>query len=354
MSEYKTRIAIGAILAIVIATGFAFELNNLLPTNSATSTTNNNTSIASPTPVTSSFGNGPPPAICGASPTGTDTSHGYELDVYTSWFVPFGGDVCIYTHLQNVSNQSKSLPTNESLVVEYTLAPGTVYFQSECKPPAYSGSFGPNSTGWNCDATWDTSDGYRNGTSTQPIAYQLSVTIHFANSSTVVLGGSDIYVGQQTTTTSSTTAANSCGSPQFQVKTPVRGGPAYLRVVTSQGATIANGSLLVSHSGSLANGIANSTSYCLALGDANATGYVPIAVNESLSPTGSYDLTVIASSGPGGPLYQVTIPTVVVQQGATVYVTVSVPSGEVNTVTCSNGGCATVTATAAASTEGRG
>jgi hypothetical protein len=343
----------------VVSVAFAFELNSFLPANVATSTSQS-TNISTPTPVlnvTSWFGTESPPAGCGnASTRGGFVGEGWRDDVQSSW-PQRGGNVCIYTYLQNTGNGSTSLPTNESLVVTSAATPGVVYFQSECVAPPYSGSFSANSSGWNCVALWNTANGY-NATdmvgASVAAEYQVLVKVHFSDSPLVILSGNNIYVELDTTATtaSSASAASSasgpsCGGPDFKLLTPAQNGSLYLKVVTDQGSVITNnGTVFVTHTVPAAAGISGGTStYCLRL-EGNATGYLELAANDSLPTAGSYNLTLFAgyNQGPG---YRGAIPSFTVQPDTTVYVTLSVPSGEVTVVSCAQGNyCSTTTTTA--------
>jgi hypothetical protein len=355
MSEYKGRIAVGAILALVIVFGLAFELNTLVPSNTTgTMSTSTGTSTVSSAPsVTSWFGSEQLPTNCGDMTWGGGgAGYGYNETTYHSQNVQFGGDVCIYTYFQNLSNQSTALPTNENVTITYANTPGIVYYENECVAPPYSGSFGPNSPGWNCIMTWDSANGY-NGTSAHPVIVGLSEPDEFlgqvaivGQSSLVGGGGFTVYFASETSTTSSVASGNYCGTPPYGVLTPTQGGPVYLKVVTDQGATIANGSVLVTHTGAMADGMVNVTSYCLRLGDGNATGYIPLTVNGSgVSSIGPYNLTLVAGYGQGAG-YQAVLSNLIVQPNSTVYATISVPSGKVTIVTCTAAsGCATTTTT---------
>lgn len=349
---------------LVVSVAFAFELNSFLPANVATSTTQS-TSISTPTPVlnvTSWFGTESPPVGCGNATTrGGFVGEGWRDDVQSSW-PQRGGDACIYTYLQNTGNESASLPTNESLVVTSAATPGVVYFQSECVAPPSSGSFGANSSGWNCVALWNTANGY-NATdmvgASVPAEYQILVKIHFADSPLVISSGNNIYVELNTTaTTASSASGPSCGGPDFKLLTPAQNGSIYLKVVTDQGSvitsngTVDNGTVFVTHTVPAASGHSGGKAgYCLHL-NGNGTGYMELAAKDGLSQTGSYNMTLSAgyNQGPG---YEGTIPSFTVQPDTTVYVTVSVPSGVVTVVSCASGNnCSTSTTTATTSSGG--
>jgi hypothetical protein len=345
VSEYAGRIAIGAIVAVAFAVGLGFELMTYAPGgNTSTGTLATSSALN----ASSWFGTESPPAGCGNATTrGGFVGWGYRDDVQSSWPLERGSNACIYTYLQNTGNQSTSLPTNESLVVTNIRTPGVVYFQSECVAPPYSGSFGANSSGWNCVVFWNTANAYN---VTGLVEYQVAVRVQFSNSPLVIRSGDNLYVGEENTgTTASSHPGPSCGGPIFKLLTPAQNGSIYLKVVTDQGFVITNngpvdnGTVFVTHTGPAASG--GKADYCLRLGG-NGTGYMELAANDGLPQTGSYNLTLFAgySEGPG---FQGTIPPSTVQPDTIVYVTVSVPSGEVTTMTCARGGDCTNTTTTA-------
>jgi len=376
MSEYAGRIAVGVSIVLVISVVFAFELNYFLPANVATSSSQS-TNIGTSPPVlngTSWFGNEVPPANCGnmTSMVG-GAAYGYEFQVYISPMitgvsggVPLGSDVCIYTHLQNLDNKSTSLPSGESVYVTNVNShntsenSGTVFFRGGCHVSAsYSGSFGPNSTGWNCNMVWNTSQPYGGilPNATWPDAYIAYATINMSSPSTAfVAPGSFRFATGSTNTTATTTSSSTpyaCGGTVFKLLTPEQNGTLYLKVVTDQGSVITNnGTVFVTHTVPTAGGIPGGTAnYCLHL-EGNATGYTELAANDTLPATGSYNLTLFAGYNQRAG-FQGTIPPFTVQPNTTVYVTVSVPSGVVTVVICAHGNsCTTTTTTATLSSGG--
>ena len=311
MSEYAGRIAIGVSIVLVVSVVFAFELNYFLPANVATSSSQS-TNIGTSSPVlngTSWFGNEVPPANCGnmTSMVG-GTGYGYEFQVYVSPMiigasggVPLGSDVCIYTHLQNLDNKSTSLPSGESVYVTNVNShntsenSGMVFFRGGCQVSAsYSGSFGPNSTGWNCNVIWNTSRPYGGilPNATWPDAYIAYATINMSSPSTAfVAPGSFRFSTGSTNTTRQRQVqrfrGHTCGGPDFKLLTPTQNGSLYLKVVTDQGSVITNnGTVFVTHTVPAANGISGGTAnYCLRL-EGNATGYMELAANDTLPRLG--------------------------------------------------------------------
>jgi hypothetical protein len=149
------------------------------------------------------------------------------------------------------------------------------------------------------------------------------------------------------TTTSSTAVSASCGGPVFTVLNPSQNGSLYLKVITDQGSLVNNGSVAVTHTVPAGNGTSGGiANYCLHF-EANGTGYLKLSANDGLLPVGAYNLTLWAgyNQGPG---YVATIPPFTVQPNATVYVTVSIPSGEVYVVTSTQGSSLTTTTTTSA------
>jgi len=147
--------------------------------------------------------------------------------------------------------------------------------------------------------------------------------------------------------------SNYCGTPSFRVETSLQNGMVFLKVVTDQGVNVGNGSVLVTHSVPALNGSSAPTtdSYCLRL-DAFGSGELGLAANDSLPPTGSYNLTLIAGYDQGLG-YQGIVPKFVVQPDTTVVVTVTVTgpsSGGVFIAT--SPGNTTVTTTTSATSAG--
>jgi hypothetical protein len=380
MSEYAGRIAIGAIVAVALVVGLAFELNSLVPNSTSTSGTPTSftssvSSMTSSTPTTTGwFGNEAPPSRCGGSnmtisgwrlyPTGYNISMFISTPTSPGWYYPLGSTICFYTYLQNVKNQSSSLPTSESLKVEFMnesetavmnhANSTTTYFESSCPVPAYSGSFGANSTGWNCLVVWHTGQPY-NGL--LPFA-----TIHAANffaavaNVTMPNSTSGLHISgtfgftttppASTTSSSTTTPVFSCGG-RFKLLTPLQSGPISLKVTTDQGAIVNNnGTVFVTHVGT--NG--TSSNYCLRL-QPNSSGYLQIGASDGLSPTGAYNMTIFAgfNQGPG---YEGSLPPITVTTSMSARITLSVPSGALSIVTSSLGGAvASTTTTTASSVE---
>jgi len=353
---------VGSLVAAAIAVSFAYAFYTYIPASSGV-TTSTTVELGGYVNGTSWFGSGAPPGGCVASTlTGFGLYEGYRLDVYSpSQVVALGSSVCIRTTLQNLRNQSASLPANETLTVTNPLIPGVVSLQSRCEAPSYTGSFGPNDTSWNCAAVWNTPNAVvrpANFTS-PPLGYQLMVVVRFANSSTVIRQGGNFVLGQEraSSTTTRVTAASAyqCGSTgTFKPLTPIRNSSLYLKAVTDSGSIINfnnlpnNGTIFITHA--LPAGVNTTAStvrnFCLRLeNNDNSTGYMSLVGNESLPSVGSYYLTLIAGYA-NGPGYSGNIPTITVGPNSTVYVTISVPSGRVTVVDCQAGACSTATSTA--------
>lgn len=201
MSEYAGRTVISAIVVAAIVISFAFELNAYLPANSSTGPSTSGSVLA----TTSWFGDFAPPAGCGNMTIRTSGRQaGYNISVYVSstnlpGVALLGSKVCIYTHLQNTSNESTWPPAGEDLYVTNVDASntsrysGTVFFRDECAVPAIPpevgpNGFGSNSTGWNCNMVWDTSQPYDGlvPTNVWPDVYMANATVRMSKSSTII------------------------------------------------------------------------------------------------------------------------------------------------------------------------
>jgi len=120
---------------------------------------------------------------------------------------------------------------------------------------------------------------------------------------------------------------------------PLQSGPIFLKVITDQGSVVTNGTVYASHrlSSSVWHG---SGDYCLAMSfDTSPSGFmqaadpaVMIDGGNGLPIGGVYNYTVTAGYG-ANQTFKVTIPDIVVLPNTTTYVTISIPSGEVTTVT---------------------
>jgi hypothetical protein len=119
----------------------------------------------------------------------------------------------------------------------------------------------------------------------------------------------------------------------------------YLKVMTDQGAIVDNGTVLVTHVGT--NGTAN---YCIDFPGGsrpNSTGYFSIAANDGLSPTGTYNITLLVYEPiPGG--YVGSLQSFSVTTNTSVAVSWSVPSGAVLIVTHPQGSTEIATTTTTA------
>jgi len=370
MSEYAGRIAVGAIVAVALVVGLAFELNYLVPNSTTSSLSTSSTSTSSLTTPsaapTSWFGPEGSQGSCGSIINAVNfTGNGYTMDMYlsspptgTRQYL-LGSTLCIYTYLRNIDDQSTSLPSVETVTVTGIINQSKIseitFFQSRCAAPSsYAGSFGPNSTGWNCVATWNTSEPYLNGTlpsAAFPDTYMINATITMADSFRIFLPYSFGFTTSPpsvATTTSIAAPTFSCGGPTFKLLTPLQSGSISLKVTTDQGAIVNNGTVFVTHIGT--NGTSN---YCLRL-EPSSTGYLQIAANDGLSPTGTYNVTVAAgfNQGPG---YEGSLPSVAVTTSTSVELTLSVPSGAVSIVTSTQGSSqVSTTTTTATSVESQG
>ena len=158
-------------------------------------------------------------------------------------------------------------------------------------------------------------------------------------------GGNVTNSSNLTTSATSVALVGYCGSTgTYRVVPQLQTGPFYFRVATDQGATVANGSLLITHWGINGSGLMATTNYCLHLRP-NATGFMQVATNYTGIPeTGFYNVTFTAGydQGPGYQgFFALRVP-----ESATTYVTVMVPSGKISGASCSGGSCTTITMSA--------
>lgn len=153
------------------------------------------TSAESPSNGSAWFGAEAAPGSCAnetryASFGGSD---GYKLTTYltptpTMEQFPMGSTICIHTYLENTGNQSTSLPSTETVKITSVIneaSSGIIFYESDCSVPGnYTGSFGPNSSAWNCVSNWDTSKPYNGNvpTTAGPNTYEAIVTISMADS----------------------------------------------------------------------------------------------------------------------------------------------------------------------------
>jgi len=136
-----------------------------------------------------------------------------------------------------------------------------------------------------------------------------------------------------------------CGSPVFPVLGPKENGSIFLKIMTDQGSTVNNGSVLVVHSISHGPGTpGNRTTYCLRL-EPNAMGFIELA-NDGLPQAGVYNLTFYAGYGQG-PGIIASVYLFNVQPNSSINVTVGVPSREAQIVTSMTGGVVVTTTTTA-------
>lgn len=366
--------------ALVFA--LAFEVNYLAPsgTTSSLSATQSASTNSTPSSTRAGISAGQSTSANSASigltwfgaPEPTPSSCGMEEAAFggtgdgysTTLYLPLGDGgeyhlgrtVCILTNFQNTDNTSTSPPSTEIVKVLNSSSGVTVY-QGTCSvPSSYSGSFGPKSS-WNCAVIWDTSkpyDGYLPTTrpafelvdGREVLPYDMSFTISLADSYQVQMGGGGIGFTTalaSTTTTSSSASTKSVSSAAssslahllqcggvFAPLAALQNGPLYLKVTTDRGATVDNGTVLVTHVGT--NGTAN---YCIDFPGGsrpNSTGYFSIAADDGLSLMGAYNITLLVYEPiPGG--YVGSLPAFNVTADTSVAVSWSVPSGAVLVIT---------------------
>jgi hypothetical protein len=130
------------------------------------------------------------------SKSGSFSGDGYTTTIYLPTGsppganqYPLGSSICILVYLQNLDNQSTSLPNVETVKVtsiNNSVSTGITFYEFGCSVPgSYNGSFGLNSTGWGCVAAWNTSTPYSGTlptTSSPNYTYEAVVTISMADS----------------------------------------------------------------------------------------------------------------------------------------------------------------------------
>jgi hypothetical protein len=307
MSEYAGRIAVGAVVAMVLVVGLGFELSNLGA--SATSTSSSSSSASATvssssacSEVTYNQTDGSIVSLsrsCGA--TGVQKGLG-------SLNVTSGPALSIISTNGWVNTFYVNLTSRQ-----ITLVPG-VTFSSNYEEAFYNGQQIINGT-------------------RLPTPYD-STTATIRNIPTCVFLNGDIHVAYP----------------------PLKSGPIFLRVVTDQGAVVTNGTVYASHRLGVSDW-QGSADYCLAMSyDTNSTGYMDIAdatvgMAGGMPAGGVYNYTLAAQYG-ANQSSRIVIPDILVQSNVTTYLTVSIPSGQVTvtTVTCNQdgGSCTESTSTSTA------
>jgi hypothetical protein len=310
MSEYAGRIAVGAIVAIVVVGGLGFELSNF-----STSATSTSSSSSTMTTISSSS------ACAVITYNQTDGSI-----VSLSRSCGVTGVLKGLSSLNVTSSPALSIISTNGWVNTFyvnltskqiTLVPG-VTFSSNYEEAFYNGQQIINGT-------------------RLPTPYNSS-TATIRNVPTCVFLNGDIHVAYP----------------------PLQSGPIFLRVVTNQGgAVVTNGTVYASHRLAVSDW-QGSADYCLALSyDTNSTGYMDIAdatvgMAGGMPAGGVYNYTLLAQYG-ANQSSRIVIPDIVVQSNAATYLTVSIPSGQVTvtTVTCNQdgGSCTESTSTSTAKGE---
>lgn len=172
-------------------------------TSASTSTRLNTTSSLNTTTTTDSpgvglvwFGAEAAPGSCAneTADASFGTGDGYTLKTFLTptphadGQFPMGSTICIHTYLENTGNQSTSLPSMETVKITSVIGEGSsgiIFYESNCSAPGnYTGSFGPNSSAWNCVSSWDTSKPYNGNvpTAAGPLTYEAIVNIKMADS----------------------------------------------------------------------------------------------------------------------------------------------------------------------------
>jgi len=296
MSEYAGRIAVGAVLAVAIAVGLGFELSTYVPNSASTSAPVTSTTSTSFTCTGGSYRGMTWMMIYNltdgrihtiAAPCNAfDAQNGMGLIDVTSSSV---------LHVILTNGWANAFYVNLT-TKQITQIPG-VTFSSDNKTAFYNG---------------------------QPLTNGTMLATPYTSPSTIIRNiPTCLFLNGET----------------HVAYPPLQSGPIFLKVVTDQGSVVTNGIVYASHrlSPSVWHG---SGDYCLAMSlDTNSSGYMQAADpavmmdgGDGLPIGGVYNYTVVAQYGTNQ-TFRVAIPDIVVQPNATTYITISIPSGEVTTVT---------------------
>jgi hypothetical protein len=298
MSEYAGRIAIGAFVAVAVAVGLGFELSNYIP-------------------------NGSP-----------STSAIVSLTSSTGAFVCTGGSY-----------------RNSTWMLNYNLTDGRIHgLMSPCNPLDVQKGMGSLDVTSNPALPILLANGWSNAfyvnltsgqvTQIPGVSFSPDYLQAFFNGQRIINGTVLANPYMSSSSVKNTPTCVYLNGDIHVAYPPVQSGPIFLKVVTDQGSLVKNGTVYASQRHSLSDW-RGSGDYCLAMSyDTNPTGYMQIGDPADVMPggdglslsTGVYNYTVIAQYGANQSI-KVAIPDIVVQGNETTYITISIPSGEVTTVT---------------------
>jgi hypothetical protein len=292
MSEYAGKIAVGAIVAVAVAVGLGFELSNYIPNNS--SSTSANVSLTS---SSASF------TCTGGSYRGTTWMLTYNL---TDGRISGPGSPCGRTDVPKGMG-AMDVTTNPDLPI--MLANG------------WSNAFYVNLTS-------------RQITQIRGVTFSPDYMQAFYDGQRIINGTMlPTPYFSLVTTVSNRLCTYLDGTTHVQL-TPLKSGPIYLSVVTAQGLPVNNGTIYVSNRVN-ATYWQGSNNYCMLLSaNPNGRGFMQVTENDTRLGHGVYNFTIVAEYG-ANQAFKVAIHDIAVQPNDTTYVTISIPSGEVKTVTIS-------------------
>jgi len=328
MSEYAGRIAVGAVVALAVVVGLGFELSNFGSSVSASSTS---ASTSTGSTVSTTF---------------TCTGGSYRNSTWMLTYNLTDGRISTIVSPCNALDSQKGMgliDVTTNPVLPILLANG------------WSNAFYVNLTS-------------RQITQIPGVTFSPNYIQAFYNGQQIINGTSlpNPYSTATPSNRSLCTFVNGDGHVSW---TPLQSGPIYVKVITDQGVIVNNGTVFMTHSANYSNPHINngevhliSADYCLSLSSvSNTTGFIQVADpgavtdgGDGLNLTGYYNFTVSAAYGANRPL-QIVVPQLFdATSNATIYITISVPSGEVTIVTiaCSQANACTQSTTTSSAKGG--
>lgn len=295
MSEYAGRIAIGAIVAVALAVGLGFELSNYVP-NSSSSMSGTSTSALVSTSSSLSF---------------TCTGGSYRNSTWMLIYNLTDG------RIRTIISPCNALDANQK-------GTGSLDVTSNPKLPillanGWSNTFYVNLTSKQITQV--------NGVTFSPDYMQA-----FYHGQRIINGTILPNPYSPGTTGVPNRWCTYLDGTTHVLVTSLRGGPIYFNVITDQGIPVTNGTLYASNRVNLTSWW-GSNNYCMLLSsNPNGRGFMQVTENDSRLGNGVYNFTLIATYG-ANQSFKITIPDIVVQPNTTSYLTISIPSGEITTVT---------------------
>jgi len=310
MSEYAGRIAVGAVVALAVVVGLGFELSNFGSGASASSI-----SASSSTGST-------------VSTTFTCTGGSYRNSTWVLIYNLTDGRIRTILSPCNALDSQKGMgliDVTTNPVLPILLANG------------YSNAFYVNLTS-------------KQITQIPGVTFSPGYLQAFYNGQEIINGTVLPNPYSTQTSTSSEKWCTYLDGTTHVLLTPLVNGPINLLVVTDQGIPVSNGTIYASNRVNATNW-QGSNNYCLLLSsNPKPTGFpIVLTENDSRLGDGVYNFTVVANYGVNQ-TSRVVVPDIAIQPNTTVYITISVPSGQVTTVTvaCSQNSCTQSTTTSTA------